>query len=130
MTFILLTSSLTAILALVSAKIGSRNGLLASLGATFALGAAFLVVKAGEWFELGRNGVFNTYPLPATSYFITTGTHGVHVVAGMGMTIYLMVQAWRGKYTHGNSETLEHFGLYWHFVDIVWVFLFPLFYLL
>jgi cytochrome c oxidase subunit I+III len=130
MTFILITSSLTAILALVSARVGNRNSLLASLGATFALGAAFLVVKAGEWKELISGGVFQNYGLPATSYFITTGTHGVHVVAGMCMTVFLMVNAYRGKYTHGDSSTLEHFGLYWHFVDIVWVFLFPLFYLI
>ncbi|HEX4921216.1 MAG TPA: cbb3-type cytochrome c oxidase subunit I [Candidatus Bathyarchaeia archaeon] len=130
MTLILLTSSLTAIMALASAKAGNRNGLIASLGGTLALGAAFLYVKAGEWFSLGASGVFKNYPLPATSYFITTGTHGVHVVAGMCMTVYLLVNAIRGKYVKGDSETLEHFGLYWHFVDIVWVFLFPLFYLI
>ncbi len=130
MTFILITSSLTAIFALVAARAGNRNALIASLGGTFALGAAFLFVKAGEWRELISGGVFGSYPLPATSYFITTGTHGVHVFAGMCMTVYLLANAIKGKYTHGNSAAIEHFGLYWHFVDIVWVFLFPLFYLL
>jgi len=74
--------------------------------------------------------VFQNYSLPATSYFITTGTHGVHVFAGMCMTVYLLANAIRGKYLNGDHTTLEHFGLYWHFVDIVWVFLFPLFYLI
>ncbi len=130
MTFILITSSLTAILALSSARAGNRTGLMVSLAGTFVLGAAFLAIKATEWLELGRSGVFNSYALPATSYFITTGTHGVHVFAGMCMTVYLLANAFRGKYVKGDSSTIEHFGLYWHFVDIVWVFLFPLFYLL
>ncbi len=131
MTLILLTSSLTAIMALVSAKIGSRNGLIASLLGTFGLGIAFLYVKAGEWIELGSSGVFSVANgLPATSYFITTGTHGVHVFAGMAMTIYLLANTLKGRYLKGDYHAIEHFGLYWHFVDIVWVFLFPLFYLI
>jgi cytochrome c oxidase subunit I+III len=130
MTLVLLTSSLTAIMALASARAGNRSGLIASLGGTLALGAAFLYIKAGEWFSLGGSGVFQNYSLPATSYFITTGTHGVHVFAGMCMTVYLLANAIKGKYVNGDHATLEHFGLYWHFVDIVWVFLFPLFYLI
>jgi cytochrome c oxidase subunit I+III len=118
-------------MALVSAKIGSRNGLIASLLGTFGLGIAFLYVKAGEWIELGSSGVFSVANgLPATSYFITTGTHGVHVFAGMCMTVYLLVNTLKGRYLKGDYHAIEHFGLYWHFVDIVWVFLFPLFYLI
>src|SRR5437870_3242674 len=131
MTLVLLTSSLTAIMALASAKIGSRNGLIAGLLATFGLGASFLYIKATEWIELGTHGVFLVASgLPATSYFITTGTHGVHVVAGMCMTVYLLANTLKGRYTKGDHDAIEHFGLYWHFVDIVWVFLFPLFYLI
>ena len=130
MTLVLLTSSLTAIMALASARAGNRSGLIASLGGTLVLGAAFLYIKAGEWFSLGSSGVFQNYSLPATSYFITTGTHGVHVFAGMCMTVYLLANAIKGKYVNGDHTTLEHFGLYWHFVDIVWVFLFPFFYLI
>ena len=130
MTFVLITSSLTAIMALASARAGNRNGIIVSLTGTLALGAAFLYIKAGEWFALGDERIFNNYPLPATSYFITTGTHGVHVFAGMCMAVYLLANAVKGKYVNGDHATLEHFGLYWHFVDIVWVFLFPLFYLI
>jgi cytochrome c oxidase subunit I+III len=131
MTLILLTSSLTAIMALVSSKVGSRNGLIVSLLGTFGLGVGFLYVKAGEWIELGSHGVFSVANgLPATSYFITTGTHGVHVVAGMCMTVYLLANTLKGRYLKGDYHAIEHFGLYWHFVDIVWVFLFPLFYLI
>ena len=131
MTLILLTSSLTAIMALVSARVGSRNGLLASLVATFGLGVGFLYIKAGEWIDLGTHGVFQVANgLPATSYFITTGVHGVHVFAGMLMTLYLITNTLKGRYIRGDHHAIEHFGLYWHFVDIVWVFLFPLFYLI
>src|SRR6266705_1112554 len=130
MTLVLLTSSLTAIMALASARAGNRNGVIVSLAGTLALGAVFLYIKAGEWFTLGGSDVFKNYPLPATSYFITTGTHGVHVFAGMCMAVYLLANALKGKYVNGDHATLEHFGLYWHFVDIVWVFLFPLFYLI
>src|SRR6266581_3556668 len=130
MTLVLLTSSLTAIMALASARAGNRYGVIVSLAGTLALGAVFLYIKAGEWFTLGGSDVFKNYPLPATSYFITTGTHGVHVFAGMCMAVYLLANAVKGKYVSGDHVTLEHFGLYWHFVDIVWVFLFPLFYLI
>ncbi len=131
MTLVLLTSSLTAIMALVSAKTGSRNGLMASLLATFGLGVAFLIIKATEWISLGASGIFSVANgLPATSYFITTGVHGVHVFAGMLMTLYLLVNTVKGRYLKGDYQAIEHFGLYWHFVDIVWVFLFPLFYLI
>src|SRR2546425_4708785 len=131
MTLVLLTSSLTAIMALVSARVGSRNGLIVSLIATFGLGISFLYIKATEWVYLGSHGVFSVaYGLPATSYFITTGTHGVHVFAGMLMTLYLLVNTLKGRYLKGDHQAIEHFGLYWHFVDIVWVFLFPLFYLI
>ena len=99
--------------------------------ATFGLGISFLYIKATEWFYLGTHGVFSVANgLPATSYFITTGTHGVHVFAGMLMTLYLLANTLKGRYLKGDHQAIEHFGLYWHFVDIVWVFLFPLFYLI
>jgi cytochrome c oxidase subunit I+III len=131
-TFILLTSSLTAVMALVAAKAGSKTGLLASLSLTFALGATFLVNKAAEWAELASapTRIFTNYPLAATSYYITTGVHGVHVVAGLIMVAYLVAKTLKGNYLNGDHEAVHHFGLYWHFVDIVWIFLFPLFYLI
>src|SRR3989454_987590 len=134
-TMILLTSSLTAVLGLSFAKAGSRNGLLASLFATLALGAGFLINKGLEWRELFSSGfTFNpastNLKVPATTYFITTGAHGIHVFAGLVMIVYLISRTFKGHYLKEESATIEHFGLYWHFVDIVWIFLFPLFYLL
>jgi cytochrome c oxidase subunit I+III len=131
-TFILLTSSLTAVLALASARSGSRNGLVASLLGTFALGATFLFNKAVEWQELASapTSIFINYPFAATSYYITTGVHGVHVFAGLAMIGYLVSKAVKGQYLNGGHDAIHHFGLYWHFVDIVWIFLFPLLYLI
>ena len=129
-TFILLTSSLTVVMAVLTARSGSRTGLIVSLLATLSLGTWFLYNKAIEWEELAVGGIFASHPLTATSYYITTGVHGVHVFAGLAMIGYLLVNAFKGKYLGGGYTTVQHFGLYWHFVDIVWVFLFPLFYLI
>ncbi|MES3160378.1 MAG: cbb3-type cytochrome c oxidase subunit I [Halorubrum sp.] len=136
-TFVLLTSSFTVILALVAAHRKSRKGLLATLGATTLLGFTFLGVKAWEWWtKIYVDGVFlstvaegNPYsPIQASVYFITTGLHAVHVVGGLLIAGFLMYRAYHGAYME-DERPVEYFGLYWHFVDIVWVFLFPLFYL-
>jgi cytochrome c oxidase subunit 3 len=63
-------------------------------------------------------------------YFAMTGMHALHMVIGCALLIILIVQAYGGAYTNGHMNTIENFGLYWHFVDIVWIFLFPLLYLI
>ncbi|MFB6152962.1 MAG: cbb3-type cytochrome c oxidase subunit I [Halodesulfurarchaeum sp.] len=128
-TYILLTSSFAVVLGLVAARRNSRRGLAASLFATFALGAAFLVNKALEWQELFHEGATLTANIRTSTFYITTGLHGAHVAAGMVIAAYLFVRAWRGAYLD-DERPVEYFGLYWHFVDIVWLFLFPLFYIL
>ncbi|QKY18541.1 MULTISPECIES: cbb3-type cytochrome c oxidase subunit I [Halorubrum] len=133
-TFVLLTSSFTVILALVAARRESRKGLLASLGTTIVLGFAFLGIKLWEWnkeiFERGVTISANAHgdPIQASIYYVTTGLHGVHVVIGLLIAIFLFVRAYQGHYLD-DERPIEYFGLYWHFVDIVWVFIFPLFYL-
>ena len=128
-TYLLLTSSFSVILALVAAQKGSRNGVLAGLVTTFVLGVGFLVNKGIEWVELFHEGVWLDSSVRASTYFLTTGLHMGHVIAGLLITAYLIWRAWGGAYTDGDDEPLEYFGLYWHFVDIVWLFLFPLFYI-
>ncbi|MCS7146017.1 MAG: cbb3-type cytochrome c oxidase subunit I [Aigarchaeota archaeon] len=128
-TFVLLTSSLTVALALASSRSGSRAGTVGFLAATLALGAFFLFNKYDEWAELFGHGVTFSSGLPASTFFLTTGIHGAHVFAGLLALVYLLVRALRGAYVRDGHETLEYFGYYWHFVDIVWVFIFPLFYL-
>ncbi|WP_132058738.1 cbb3-type cytochrome c oxidase subunit I [Halorussus amylolyticus] len=135
-TYLLLTSSFAVVLALVAAERESRWGLVASLGLTFALGVAFLVNKALEWLHLFdlHGGAFAGGWLPSTNvasstFYLTTGLHGLHVIAGLFISLYLIARAWGGAYLD-DERPVEYFGLYWHFVDIVWLFLFPLFYIL
>ena len=128
-TYLLLTSSFSVILALVAAKKHSRKGIVASLVTTFMLGLGFLVNKGIEWLELFHEGIWLDSGVRESTYFLTTGLHMGHVIAGLLITAYLIWRAWNGAYADGSDETLEYFGLYWHFVDIVWLFLFPLFYI-
>jgi len=128
-TYILLTSSFTVILALEAAERRNRAGVVASLAATLVLGIGFLGNKAIEWNHLFHEGIWLSTNVRASTFFLTTGLHGAHVVVGLLITLYMIPRAWMGAY-EGASEPIEHFGLYWHFVDIVWLFLFPLFYIL
>jgi cytochrome c oxidase subunit I+III len=135
-TYLLLTSSFTVVLALVAAERGSRWGVVSSLVATFVLGLGFLANKAIEWLHLFNlhGGEFAggwglSTNIASSTFYLTTGLHGLHVIAGLLVTLYLIARAWGGAYTDDNRP-LEYFGLYWHFVDIVWLFLFPLFYIL
>ncbi|MFB6220047.1 MAG: cbb3-type cytochrome c oxidase subunit I, partial [Halolamina sp.] len=129
-TYLLLTSSFAVVLALVAAQKGSRNGVVAALVTTFLLGIGFLVNKAIEWVELFHEGVWLSTNVRASTYYLTTGLHMGHVIAGLLITAYLIWRAWNGAYSDGSDEPLEYFGLYWHFVDIVWLFLFPMFYII
>ena len=133
-TFVLLTSSFTVVLALVASRRRHRKGLMASIGATILLGLTFLAIKAWEWhheiYDVGITLTQNPHgpPVQATIYYVTTGLHGLHVIIGLIVATFLLVRAYQGYYLE-DHRPVEYFGLYWHFVDIVWVFLFPLFYL-
>jgi cytochrome c oxidase subunit I+III len=130
-TIILLTSSLAIVLALYSVKSGNMKGLKIGLASTFALGLLFLIIKfAGEWPELIHNGFTINSGLPASSYYVLTGLHGIHVAAGLVAVGYLMFRTGKSGFTSTKHVAVENIGLYWHFVDIVWMFLFPLFYLI
>ncbi len=130
-TITLLTSSLAIVLALYFVKSGNLKGLKIGLIGTFALGVTFLVIKFGfEWPELIRNGFTINSGLPASSYYVLTGLHGMHVAVGLVAVGYLMFRTSRGDFTSTKHVAVENIGLYWHFVDIVWMLLFPLFYLI
>jgi cytochrome c oxidase subunit I+III len=136
-TYLLLTSSFAVVLAMVAAEKQSRKGVLLSLVATFALGVGFLINKAMEWdhlFNLHGSEAFPhgwdlTTNLASSTFYLTTGLHGAHVAIGLIMVAYMFTRAWNGAYM-GDEKPIEYFGLYWHLVDIVWLFLFPLFYIL
>jgi len=132
MTFCLLSSSVTMVMAVAAAHRGQRSRSVQWLGATMLGGLAFVVLHANEWMHLIHEGVTpfkNPWgvPLFGATFFTLTGLHMTHVICGV---LYLGVMALgfgRGKFT---SQDVEVSGLYWHFVDLVWMFIFPLVYLM
>jgi cytochrome c oxidase subunit III len=139
-TFILLTSSLAIAVAIAAIRKG-RTGLSVSLQlATIAMGAAFLVIKYVEWSTKIGLGLYPNSPVLLQRppgeilffglYYVMTGIHGLHVLIGMGVISFMVSFTWRKKITKQNPIKLENTGLYWHLVDIVWIYLFPLFYLI
>ncbi|WP_254273198.1 cbb3-type cytochrome c oxidase subunit I [Haloarcula marina] len=135
-TYLLLTSSFLVVLAMVAAKRESRKGTVGALVGTFALGVGFLINKGLEWEHLFHisteafpNGWNLSTNIASSTFYLTTGLHGAHVTIGLIICAYMTVRAWNGAY-QGDDKPIEYFGLYWHFVDIVWLFLFPLFYIL
>jgi heme/copper-type cytochrome/quinol oxidase subunit 3 len=128
-TFVLLTSSLTVVLALDAVQHGRLRRSALFLGATILLGLAFLAGQSFEFVTLYREGMTLSSSVYGSSFFTLTGFHGLHVLIGIlwaGITLRKMLA---GKYTAENSMGVEVFGLYWHFVDIVWIVLFTLIYL-
>ena len=147
-TAILIGSSLTMALAVHAAQTGRRKLLALFLGFTMLLGAGFLGVKAAEYHEKFEShhvpgpafridahdkrfqGVdANNVQLFFSLYFAMTGMHALHMVVGLGILSALLVKSWKGSYSPEYNSPVELTGLYWHFVDIVWIYLFPLLYL-
>jgi len=142
-TAVLIGSSLTMAMAVWSAQLGRRSGQLLFLGLTIGLGLVFLGIKAVEYshkFEHhlvpGANFHFESASDPQHAqlffslYFVMTGLHALHMVVGIGLMAVLFVMASKGRFTKAYHTPVEVSGLYWHFVDIVWIFLFPLLYLI
>jgi cytochrome c oxidase subunit 3 len=139
-TFILLTSSFAIALA-ISAMRKGRSRLSASLQlATIGMGIAFLCIKSVEWATKIQLGLYPNSPVLLQKgpgevlffglYYVMTGIHGLHVLIGICVIAFMVVLTRRKKITRQNPIKLENTGLYWHFVDIVWIYLFPLFYLI
>ena len=143
-TVILIGSSLTMALAIRAAQVGKRNAQVALVLATMALGTAFLVIKG---FEYHHKWVDHLMPGPSfdvaafgsegghariffSFYFVMTGLHAFHMLVGFGLLAWVARRAARGDFTPRHHAALEMTGLYWHFVDLVWIFLFPLLYLI
>jgi cytochrome c oxidase subunit 3/cytochrome o ubiquinol oxidase subunit 3 len=128
-TFILLTSSYFVVRALEAIGLGNQKGMRNNLIGVVVLGLLFLAGQAFEWTSLFRDGVSysTTFGMP---FFTVTGIHGTHVFIGVLWAIYLLIGDRRLPYTKENHLGIENFGLYWHFVDIVWIVLFTLIYLI
>jgi cytochrome c oxidase subunit III len=128
-TLVLLTSSYMVVRALQAAHRGDSASLVRHLIAVVVLGALFLSGQGYEWATLFREGV-RPGDAFGGSFFMVTGVHGMHVFVGITWAAMATIQALYGAYRGDNSLGIEMFGLYWHFVDIVWIILFSLIYLL
>lgn len=129
-TFILLTSSFTVVLGLSSIQRNDRGGLVRYLGLTALLGAIFLAGQGYEFIALYQEGVTLSSSVFGSSFFTLTGFHGLHVLIGVGWALGTLLKASRGGYSSDDNIGVEIFGLYWHFVDIVWIILFTIIYLI
>jgi len=151
-TAVLICSSLTVAMAVRCAQVGKQKAVVVYLLLTIVLGLAFLGVKAKEYKDKfdenhipGQPSFFLAGHVPShpdipvnqrhaqvyfSLYFAMTGMHALHMIIGVGLFAFLTYKAWKGAYTPGYYTPIENAGLYWHFVDIVWIYLFPLLYLI
>jgi len=142
-TAVLICSSLTMVLAVRAAQLSNRRHTTLFLILTMIFGTTFLVIKGFEyhskWVEHLVPGFNFHYALPQYQqhaqilfflYFMMTGMHALHMIVGLGLLTYLLVQTSRRVFSASYFAPMEMIGLYWHFVDIVWIFLFPLLYLI
>jgi heme/copper-type cytochrome/quinol oxidase subunit 3 len=142
MTFLLIVSSVTMVTALARIGQGNRRGLLFWLGMTICGGLGFLSLQAYEWThfihgihegavkytaETGLAAPFTNYQ---ATFFSLTGFHGLHVTIGVIYLSCIWIRSWQGAYTAEKHSPVELVGLYWHFVDLVWIILFTIIYLL
>jgi cytochrome c oxidase subunit III len=151
-TAVLIFSSLTMAMAVHSAALGKQKLIIVFLVLTLLLGGVFIGIKGIEYHDKfvehhvpGANFHFELDPAEAqhfhnvdphaaqiyfSLYFCMTGLHALHMLIGFGLLTWLIIAASKGKYTPAYHSPVEMVGLYWHFVDIVWIFLFPLLYLI
>jgi len=128
-TVVLITSSFTVVLGVDAIRRGKTRLLEAYFGATILLAAVFLCVKYVEYAAKFHHGLYPGTNLFFSLYFMMTGLHGAHVLLGMAVLTYVLVLSRRGRLSENYYTPVEMSGLYWHFVDLVWIYLFPLLYL-
>lgn len=141
-TLVLIGSSLTVAMAIKSAQLNQKKAIVINLGITIALACVFMVIKYFEYthkFDIGIfPGEFYAYDgvdhakanIFFSLYYMMTGLHGIHVLVGIGLMTWLVIKANKGAFDSEYYTPVEITGLYWHLVDIIWIFLFPLFYLI
>jgi len=135
MTFLLICSSVTMVKALAAIQDGNSKRMCMFLGCTILGGVIFLIMQYFEWTHLIHEGMGLTQnPWGAsqfgTTFFMTTGFHGCHVFAGICYLSAVLVKGLRGGYSRTNCSGVETLGLYWHFVDLVWILVFTFVYLI
>jgi cytochrome c oxidase subunit 3 len=141
-TIVLICSSLTMALAVRAAQTNKRKLGVYMLVATFLFAATFLVIKYFEYSHKfhdgllpGRHFTAEGFVHPEANiffgvYFVMTGVHGVHVIVGMALILWITVKMQRGRFSSRYYAPVEGVGLYWHLVDLIWIYLFPLLYLI
>jgi cytochrome c oxidase subunit III len=140
-TLVLLTSSLTVALAIAAMERSNKRLCVGLLNATVLLALTFLVIKSCEWGGKFEHGIYpgSTHLIDDFTqgeniffglYFVMTGLHGLHVLIGMALLLIARHKVQRGVVTTERLSWLENAGLYWHLVDLIWIYLFPLFYLI
>jgi cytochrome c oxidase subunit 3 len=129
-TVALILSSLTCQMAVWAIRRGDRTGFLRNIAATFLIGITFLVMQATDYVALGNEGITLSAGTFGTTYFTLTGFHGAHVFGGVIMLGVLLYRGLAGQFSARHHDAVEAVSLYWHFVDVVWILLFSLLYLL
>lgn len=139
-TAMLLVSSFTVAASITAVRLGQRRRAVALLVISLALGGGFLVNKYFEWGHKIHHGIYPNSPhllagpqgevMFYSLYYVITGLHGIHIVIGMTILAVAAVMVAKGRIRAGHDVVLENAGLYWHLVDLIWIFIFPLFYLI
>ena len=140
-TLVLILSSFTMVMSVFHIQNNERKKSLINLTVTFLLAGLFLVIKGFEYKDKFSHGYYPGILLQGESafdslhiffglYYAITGLHALHVIIGMGLILWIMIKVYRGTVHKDYFTPVEMVGLYWHFVDIVWIFLFPLLYLI
>jgi heme/copper-type cytochrome/quinol oxidase subunit 3 len=128
--FILLMSSLTMVLAVSAIEVGDRKRFHAWIVATATLGGLFIAGQVYEFSAFVSEGMGYTTNRSSSAFYTLTGFHGVHVTLGIVMLLSVLLLSFRGHLHKKNAETVEVVGLYWHFVDVVWILIFAIVYLI
>jgi cytochrome c oxidase subunit 3 len=141
-TAVLIGSSLTVAMAIRSAQLNQKKGIIINLWITFGLACVFMLIKAFEYSHKMHLGIWpgDAYTFEGIAhpqaniffsiYYMMTGLHGLHVLIGMGLMYWLIIRAGRDEFSAEYYTPVEIVGLYWHLVDLIWIFLFPLLYLI
>jgi cytochrome c oxidase subunit III len=129
-TVLLILSSLTCQMAVWGIRRGDRTAFLRNIAVTFVIGITFLVMQATDYVILGSEGMTLSAGTYGTTYFTLTGFHGAHVFGGVIMLGVLLYRGLAGQFSARHHDAVEAVSIYWHFVDVVWILLFSLLYLL
>ncbi len=129
-TFLLLSSSWTMVMGLRAIQSHDQRGLVRWIGLTALLGTIFVILQGVEYTALSNEGITIYSDNFGMRFYAPTALHGAHVIIGVLWALWVMRRGAQGKYNSGKFLGVEIFGLYWHFVDVVWIFLFTLIYLI